>query len=168
MQCVQNVFLSAFLERKFLVGRPNSVKLNVVNSMQCDNNQRNKETKNTTMQTGKCRGSARGFLRKCQPPAWQRFPGGIEGQEREGRSARPRRRERSKTRSRDATDGKAKEVKTSAVLHVLGNGAQVDHHSDPRLVRESQQNGKRYGDSKRGSTSVHAEVCKYCAQEARR
>ena len=39
---------------------------------------------------------------------------------------------------KNATDGKAKEVKSSAVLNnVLGNGAQVDHHSHPRLAREN-------------------------------
>ena len=39
----------------------------------------------------------------------------------------------------NATDGKAREVKSSAVLHVLRIGAKVDHHSDPRLARQSQQ-----------------------------
>ena len=56
--------------------------------------------KNTTMKKGTKKSSTHGFLRKCQPPAWQRFPGGSERQEREGRSARPRRRERSRRRSR--------------------------------------------------------------------
>ena len=40
MQCVQNIFLSASLERKFLLGHPNSVKINVVNSKHCGTKQR--------------------------------------------------------------------------------------------------------------------------------
>ena len=61
----------------------------------------------------------RGFLRQCQPPAWQRFPGGVERQEREGRSARPRRRERSRTRSRECNHAHRKEEEkgNTASLH---------------------------------------------------
>ena len=39
---------------------------------------------NTTMKKGTKKSSTRGFLRKCQPPVWQRYPGGNERQERKG------------------------------------------------------------------------------------
>ena len=143
MQGVQNVFHSASLERKFLGGRPDSVKLNVFNSMQCDANQQKRKRKrnSTTKRKGTTRGSTRGFLRRCQPPAWQRFHGGSERQERRGTAQGQRDGRDLEVGRESATDEKEKEVESSAVLHVLGNGASVDHHSDPRLARQSQQNG---------------------------
>ena len=109
MLCVQNLCLSASFERKLLVGHPNSVKNSVVNSMQCGTNQR--KQRNETI--------PRGFLRKCQPPAWQRFPGGISRQERKGRSVRSRRRERSRRRSRECNHAQGKEGKNSAVFQIV-------------------------------------------------
>ena len=58
MQGGQTVFLSASLDRKFLVGRPYSVTISVVNSMQCST--------------------------KCQPPCGiekQERKGAVPGQE---------------------------------------------------------------------------------------
>ena len=45
------------------------------------------------------RSTTRGFLRKCQPPAWQRFSGDVERHERQGAVSSQR-------------DGKTREVKT--------------------------------------------------------
>ena len=56
MQGMQNIFISVSLEQKFLVDHLNSVKINVVDSMQCDTNQRKKKKErkrdNTTVETG--------------------------------------------------------------------------------------------------------------------
>ena len=141
MQCVQYVFLSASLERNFLVGRPNSVKPNVANSMQCDTNQRKiKKRNNTTKKKGTYVGSTRGFLRKCQPPAWQRFPSGSERQEREGRNARPKRRERSRIANATKHTSKEKKKKQCIPPHQVeakGNGARKvrAHCSIVRLAK---------------------------------
>ena len=65
-------------------------------------------------ETTKC--STRGFLHNCQPPAWQKNLGGIERLERGGRSARPRIREYRGEERENATDGEAKEERSSAVF----------------------------------------------------
>ena len=107
-----NVFLSVSLERKFLV----EVQRRQFSAVQ---RQFAKITKrnNTTME--KVKSSTRGFLRKCQPPTWQRFPCGTERQEREGRSAMPKRRERSRIRSQIQPSAQERVRKNSAVLHTL-------------------------------------------------
>ena len=73
MYCVQNTFCensrtrySVTLEWEFFASCVNSFELIVVTEKEDE---------------GKCQ---RGFLRKCESPAWQRFPGGIERQERKG------------------------------------------------------------------------------------
>ena len=72
--------------------------------------------------------STQGLLRKCQPPAWQRSPGGIGKQKRERRSAMPRRRERSRRRSRGCNrvqgrKGKKKQYCPRHHVEAEGNGA---------------------------------------------
>ena len=109
-QCMQNVFLSVSLERKFLV-EVQRRQFSAVQRQTAKITRRN----NTTMENAKS--STRGFLRKCQPPARQRFPGGSERQEREGRNARPKRLERSRTTSQ--MQPSAQERRNSAVLHTM-------------------------------------------------